>query len=220
MAGYSDEPDKLLPSPGPVTLPRQPAAGLAAGLGGHHAIVLMPALRLAKCHPRHPCREAWQEPGYPGWVRRHPRVLFVLTVGAGGCALPCFSTTAANSSFCALPATVGENLQLSLESTTETLQKPAACRNPCSPRCPRSHRSPPHHPGLPQAGSCTQSQSAPRQLSLPPGSTRAAMPRLSRFSRAGEGGWGAPGQPHGISCWWGLRGHAKGRGDRPQPCSQ
>lgn len=118
VAGYSDETDKLLPSPGPATLPRQPAAGLAAGLGGHRAIVPIPALPLGKCHPRHYSREEWQELGYLGMV-------------------------AANPSFCALPRHGAENLQFSLGPITETLQKPAACRSPCSPRCPRSYGSPP-----------------------------------------------------------------------------
>lgn len=137
MAGYSDEPDKLLPSPGPVTLPRQPAAGLAIGPGGHHAIVPIPALPLGKCHPRNRYGEAWQEPGYPACAHR----------GGRGCSVLCPGMAAANPGFCALPRHGAENLQFSLGPTTETLQKSAACRSPCSPRCPRSHRRPP--PPLP-----------------------------------------------------------------------
>lgn len=148
-------------------------------------------------------------------------MLTVRAVGGARCSASAWPQQTSDSVLS--PPTVGENLQFSLGPTAETLQKPAACRSLCGPRCPRGHRSPPPpatSPGLRQAGSCTQSQSAPRQLSLPPGLTRAAMPRLSRFSGAGEGGWGAPGQPHGNSCGWGPRGHAKGRGDRPQPRSQ
>lgn len=137
MAGYSDEPDKLLPSPGPATLPRQPAAGLAIGPGGHHAIVPIPALPLGKCHPRNHYGEAWQEPGYPACAHR----------GGRGCSVLCPGMAAENPGFCALPRHGAENLQFSLGPTTETLQKSAACRSPCSPRCPRSHRRPP--PPLP-----------------------------------------------------------------------
>lgn len=133
VAGYSDEPDKLLPSPGPTTLPRQPAAGLVIGPGGHHAIVPIPALPLGKCHPRNHYGEAWQEPGYPACAHR----------GGRGCSVLCPGMAAANPGFCALPRHGAENLQFSLGPTTETLQKSAACRSPCSPRCPRSHRRPP-----------------------------------------------------------------------------
>lgn len=165
-------------------------------------------------HCPHPCSPAWGVPPRAplqgsvagtrlsglDWVRQHPRVLLALLVGAGGCSVLSSARQQQTPGSVPSPATVPRIRNSHLDPQPRPSENPLRAEAPAALGDPEAIAAPTSSPGLGQAGSCTQSQSAARQLSLPAGLTRAAMPRLIRFSRAGEGGRGASGQAHGEGC--------------------
>lgn len=140
MAGYSDEPYKLLPSPGPATLPRQLAAGLAAGPGGtrHHAIVPVPALLLGSATLATAAGKLGKNEVSPFWGRQHPWVLLTLTARARGCSVPCRRAVSASPNFCGTPCRCrlsplhhgAEDVQIPLGPTSGTPHQPFCVQKP------------------------------------------------------------------------------------------
>lgn len=154
MAGYSDEPYKLLPSPGPATLPRQPAAGLAAGPGGgHDTTPLSPSLPSCWVVPPRPLLQG-------NWART--RLALFGGDGTLGCCSP--SLRGPGDAWCPatgqqvrVPISVGRRVGAGFPPSKTVprmfrsrsdprpgpLTNPSVCRSPYSSRCPRSHRGPP-----------------------------------------------------------------------------
>lgn len=139
MAGYSDEPDKLLPSPGPATLPRQPAAGPGD---------------TAPLSPSPLSRSGSAPPGTPAGKRGRIQVIRAGlgeaapsgAVGAGGCSASARQPRTPGS--VPSPATAPRIYSSHLDSQLRPSKNPSACRSPCSPRCPGGRGSPPALAGI------------------------------------------------------------------------
>lgn len=176
VAASSDEPYKLLPSPGPPH-PPQAAGSRAGGRTGVGDLASIPTPTL-RCHPGHRCRA-------------RARLALLGQAAPLGAAYPCCEGQGAvgdppHGGRCQ-PCLLGGSEQ------PPAFPLPPPCQGPSHPtqncvwdpaetRCvqkPRWLPVPPSGSPVPRlwwAGSCTQSQSAPRQLSLPPGLSCAEMP--------------------------------------------